>query len=79
MSVVIATGVVLSLDRVSSGLACRAGGTVVEGSGQLSVGGPCGFEFLGSFVEFTLFVGEVLLKHGDALLKLIDISRCAET
>lgn len=51
---------------------------MVEGSCQFSVGGSCGIEFLGPFVEFALFVGEVLLKHGDPLLKLIDVDRCSE-
>lgn len=46
---------------------------LVEGPGQFSVGGPCGFQFVGPLVELALDVGEILLQHRDALLELVDV------
>jgi hypothetical protein len=46
---------------------------LVQGSGQLAVGRSGSLQFIGTFIELTLDVGEVLLQHRDALLKLVDV------
>ncbi|MFI0811880.1 hypothetical protein [Streptomyces echinatus] len=46
---------------------------LVQGPEQLVVGRSGSLEFIGTFIELTLDVGEVLLQHLDAFLELVDV------